>query len=67
MLSYLAGPSPSPSPGAPPTDRTGLVVLAALVAFGFLATVWLRRAAARYRKRLHDGEAGVGGGGDGKG
>ena len=32
--------------------RTGLVVLVVLVAIGFLATIWLRRAAARYRRTL---------------
>ena len=32
--------------------RTGLIVLVALVAIGFFATIWLRRAAARYRRSL---------------
>jgi hypothetical protein len=55
MLSYLAAPSPSPSPGGgPPTDRTGLLVIAIIATLGFLATVWIRRAAARYRQRLYD-------------
>jgi hypothetical protein len=55
MLSYLAGPSPSPSPGGgPPTDRTGLLVLAILVTLGVFGAIWLRRAAARYRRRLYD-------------
>lgn len=59
MLTYLAGPSPRPSAGTtPPTDRTGLVVLAVLVVLGVFGVVYLRRAAARYRKRLREQDEG---------
>ena len=42
------------APGKAPGNggRNGLVVLVVLVAIGFLATIWLRRAAARYRRTL---------------
>jgi hypothetical protein len=53
MLSYLAAsPGPVPSPGTHSTSA--LAVLVVLIALGVLATMWIRRAATRYRRRLHD-------------
>ncbi len=58
MLLYLAE-SPSPAPTlAHHVDRTGLIVLAVVVAAGAFVTWWARRAAARYRKRLHEQDGG---------
>ena len=53
MLSYLTQ-SPGPNPAPAHVDRTGLVVVAVLIAIGAFVTWWVRRAAARYRKRLHE-------------
>jgi hypothetical protein len=52
VLSYLAQ-SPSPTPTGGHTG-SGLAVLVAFVAAGVIATIWIRRAAARYRRRLHE-------------
>jgi hypothetical protein len=55
VLSYLAAsPSPVPSPGH--HDRSGLVILVVFAALAVIATFWIRRAATRYRRRLHGGD-----------
>ena len=49
--------APSPSPSAPAgkgTNTAGIGIVVAAVALAFLATIWIRRAATRYRRRLHD-------------
>ncbi len=49
-------PGPSPSDGPVPAGRStgGLAVAVVLIAIGVLATIWIRRAAARYRRSLDD-------------
>jgi hypothetical protein len=48
-------PSPSPSgPAAHGTNTGGIGVVVLLVALGVLAVMGVRRAAARYRRRIHD-------------
>jgi membrane protein DedA with SNARE-associated domain len=54
MLTYLAA-SPGPVPGPAHQDRSGLAVLAVLIVLAVVATIWIRRAASRYRRRLHGG------------
>jgi hypothetical protein len=49
--------APSPSPGGRPAggyNPAGIGVIVVAVALAFLATMWIRRAAARYRKRIHE-------------
>ena len=52
-----SGP-PTASPTAPArapgkSNRNGIIVLVVLIALGAVATFWIRRAARRYRRRLH--------------
>jgi hypothetical protein len=49
--------APSPSPSIHPAKGTnpgGIAVIVLAVALAFLATMWIRRAATRYRKRIHE-------------
>jgi hypothetical protein len=48
-------PAPSPS-GVPAkgTNGAGIGVVVFLIALGVLAVIGIRRAAARYRRRIHD-------------
>jgi hypothetical protein len=46
-------PSPSPNPDAKGHNPAGIGVIVVAVALAFLATIWIRRAASRYRARLH--------------
>jgi hypothetical protein len=48
----VSGPTPSSGPATPGRSGGSVVVLIVLVAIGVLATMWIRRAAARYRRRL---------------
>jgi type VII secretion-associated serine protease mycosin len=53
-----ATPNPSPSASSPPAKKgrnaagTGIIVF--IIALAVLATIWIRRVAARYRRRIHD-------------
>jgi hypothetical protein len=38
----------------PPARGGNLAIVIALIAVGVLASIWIRRAAARYRRSLHD-------------
>jgi type VII secretion-associated serine protease mycosin len=48
----------TPTPSAPPTAKgsksASIAVLVLIVAVAVLAMMWIRRAAARYRRRIHD-------------
>jgi hypothetical protein len=63
-LGLPAGPvfaeSPGPAPAGRSTDHSGLAVIVLLVAVGVFATIWIRRAAARYRRSLKHGTEGAG-------
>jgi len=50
-------PSPTPS-GVPAkgTNTAGIGVIVFLIALGVLGVMGIRRAAARYRRRIHDDE-----------
>ena len=52
--------APSPTPSGTPgkgTNPAGIGVVVFLIALGVLAVMGIRRAAARYRRRVHDGDA----------
>ncbi len=48
---FTASPSPVPVPGT--TDHNGLIVIAILIVVILAGTTLARRAADRYRRRLH--------------
>jgi len=49
-----ATPSPSAPPAATGNKSAGIAVVVLFVAVAVLAMMWIRRAAARYRRRIHD-------------
>ena len=49
--------APAPTPSGPPakgTNTSGIGVVVFLIALGVVAVMGIRRAAARYRRRIHD-------------
>jgi hypothetical protein len=50
----VPGASPSAGPGHTGRSVGNLGIVVALIAVGVLATIWIRRAAARYRRSLRD-------------
>jgi hypothetical protein len=52
--------APSPAPSGTPakgTNTAGIGIVVFLIALGVLAVMAIRRAAARYRRRLYDEES----------
>jgi uncharacterized membrane protein (DUF485 family) len=49
---------PSPGPGGTPAGNgqtaAGIGFIVLFIVLAVLATIWIRRAAARYRRRIHD-------------
>ena len=49
-----APPSPTPNPATRSRNPAGFGIIVLFIALGVLATIWIRRAAARHRRRIHD-------------
>ena len=52
LLLTVFAESPSPTPTGRSTDHSGLAVIVVLIIAGVVATIWIRRAAARVRRTL---------------
>jgi hypothetical protein len=47
-------PTPTGNPAAQGHNPSGIGVIVLIVALAVVATMWIRRAATRYRRRIHD-------------